>query len=94
MLLEFGHIQRPYFLHQAVDDFNAGQIAFMGGAVKALAGKGFLMQCAVGIAVKKAAQFILEFLDPFNRGLAQAPGKILPRQPFPADDGIHEMALH
>ena len=87
------HIAAPDLLGQPVDDLDAGQIAFMHGAVEGLPGEGLLVHGAVGIAVEEAAEFGLQFADAARRGLDQQPGEILVVEPAAAFDGVHEMPL-
>jgi hypothetical protein len=61
--------------------------------IKGLAGKGFLVDGAVGVAVEEATQFVFEFVDAFYGGGHQRPGQVLIGQPLAAVDGVHEMAL-
>ena len=83
-----------HLLHQPVDDLDSRQIAFMDCAVKALPGESFLMQRAIGVAVKEAAEFIFKLMDTLNSGCHQPPGEILIGQPFAADNGVHEVTLN
>ena len=86
MFFEFSDIQRPYLFHQAIDDLYTGQIATMCSAIKALASKGFLMECTVRIAIKKATKLILEFTNPLDGFLTQGPYQILTGQPLAANN--------
>ena len=84
---------RPNLLHQPVDDLDAGEVAFVHGAVEGLAGEGLAVQRAVGIAVEEASDLVFELAYAFDRGRHQRPGQFLMRQPLAALDGVHEMAL-
>ena len=94
MLFENLHRQFARLLHQTVHDFDAGQIAFVHGAVKALAGERLLVQCAVVVAVEEAAVFIFQLADAQRRGFAQPPCEFLMRQPLAAFDGVAKMQFH
>ena len=52
------------------------------------------MQAAIRIAIKKASHFIFQLGNPFNRQITKPPGHILIRQPFAANNSIHEMAFN
>src|SRR5690606_20100107 len=78
---------------QAIDDLDAGKVALVHGAIESLAGKGFLVQGAVGIPVEEAAQLVLELMDAFDGLVHQRPCQFLVGQPFAAGDGVHEMPL-
>ena len=66
----------------------------MGGSVKCLTRKCFLMKCAIRITIKKTANFIFQLMYPRHCRADQTPCHILIRQPLAANDCIHEMALH
>ena len=83
----------PHLLGEAVDDLDAGEIALVHGTVKRLACKRLLVDGAVGVAVKKTAQFVFEFVYAFHRAGNQLPCKVLVGQPFTPFNGVHEMAL-
>ena len=93
VLLEPTDRPRPYLLHQAIDDLDAGEVALVHGTVEALAGKRLAVQRAVGIAIEEAADLVLELAHALDRGAYQRPGQFLMRQPFAALDRVHEMAL-
>src|SRR5690606_5558151 len=82
---------RPYLFGQPVDDLDAGQVSLVHGAVERLAREGLLMQCAVGVSVKEAAQLVLQLVDSFDCPVDQRPGQFLVGQPLAALDGVHEM---
>ena len=84
---------RQHLFHQAVDDFDTGQVALVNGPVRGLAGKGLVVQCAVGVAVEKTADFVFQLLHPHHGLFAQPPGHILIGQPLATFDRIHEMPL-
>jgi hypothetical protein len=84
---------RPHLLGQAVDDLDAGEVAFVNGAVEGLAGESLLMDRAVRIAVEEAAEFVLQFMDPLDRLVDQGPGELLVGEPLAAFDRVHEVAL-
>jgi len=65
----------------------------MHGAVECLSGKCLLMHRAVGIAVEKATELVLEFTDPHLRAGDQHPCEVLIVQPLAAFDRVHEVAL-
>ena len=84
---------RPHLLHEPVDDLDAGEIALVHGAVEGLAGERLAVQRAVWIAIEEAADLVLQFAHPLDRGGDQRPRQRLMRQPFAAFDRVHEMAL-
>ena len=86
-------VAAPDLFGEAVDDLDAGQIAFVHGAVEGLPGEGLLVHGAVGIAVEEAAELGLQLADAPRRGLHQQPGQLLVVEPAAALDGVHEMAL-
>src|SRR5690554_6840671 len=63
MLFQTLDVARPDLLSQTIDDLYASEIAFVNGAVECLAGKRFLMQGAVWIAIEKAAQLVFELVN-------------------------------
>ncbi len=93
MLLEPRDVARPDLLGEAVDDLDAGQVALVDGAVEGLAGEGFLMDRAVGIAVEEAAELGLELTDATLRPGDEGPGEVLLVEPLAAVDRVHEMPL-
>ena len=93
VLLEPVDAARPDLFGQAVDDFNAGKVSLVHRAVEGLTGKGFLMDGAVRVAIKKAAQLVLEFADTLHCGGHQGPGQVLIGQPLAALDRVHEVPL-
>jgi hypothetical protein len=93
MILDAADVAPPHLLGEAVDDLDAGQIAFVHGAVEGLPGEGLLMHGAVRIAVEEAAEFGFQFADALGCGLNQQPRKILVVEPAAAFDRVHEMAL-
>src|SRR5580693_146920 len=93
MLFEPADRPRPHLFHQPVDDLDAGEVALVHGAIEGLAGEGFAVERAVGIAVEEAADLVFQFLHALDRLGDQGPGQLLVRQPFAAFDGVHEMAL-
>ena len=64
--------QRQHLLHQAIDDLDPGQVALVHGAVERLPGEGLVMQRTVRFTIEKAAELVLEFLHPGDRGLSTA----------------------
>ena len=93
MLLEPADAPGPDLLGQAVDDLDAGEVALVDGAVEGLAGEGLLVDAAVGVAVEEAAQLVLQLADALDRLGDERPGEVLVRQPLPALDRVHEVAL-
>ena len=93
MLFHAADRPRPDLLHQPVDDLDAGEVAFVHGAVERLSSEGLAVQRAIGIAVEEAADFVFQFADALDRRGDQRPGQFLMRQPFAAFDRVHEMAL-
>ncbi len=93
VLFEPADRPRPDLLHQPVDDLDAGQIAFVHGAIESLTGEGFAVQRAVRIAIEETADLVLQLAHALDRGRDQRPGELLVRQPFAAFDRVHEMAL-
>ena len=61
---------RQHLFHQPADNFNAGQIPFVRGAIKCLSGKGFLMERTIWIPVKKATNLIFQLMNTGHRGFA------------------------
>ena len=61
---------RQYLFHQPADNLNAGQITFMRSAVKCLAGKGFLMQRAIRVAIEKTANLVFQLMNTGHCGFA------------------------
>ncbi len=55
--------------------------------------KAFWWTRAVGVAVEKAAQLVLQLVDALDRQRHQLPGEILVGQPLAALDRVHEVAL-
>ena len=93
MVFQATHVAVPDLLGQTIDDFDAGQVAFVDGAVESLPGKGLLVHGAVRIAIEETAEFGLQFADALGRGLDQEPGEVLVVEPAAAFDRVHEMAL-
>ena len=93
MFLEPAYWPRPNLFHQPVDDLDAGEVALVHGAIEGLAGEGFAVQRAVGVAIEEAADLVFQFLHPLDRLGDQRPGQLLVRQPFAAFDSVHEMAF-
>ena len=93
VILDAAHVAPPHLFGQAVDDLDAGEVAFVHGAVEGLPGEGLLVHGAVGIAVEEAAELGLQFADALRRGLHQQPGEVLIVEPAAALDRVHEMAL-
>ena len=94
MFLEPVDTTRPDAFGKPVDDLDAGQAALVYCAVECLAGEGLLMDCAVGISVKKTAKVVLQLMNAFDSDIDQLPGKVLIVEPFTAFDRVHEMALN
>ena len=88
------HRQGADLLHQAADDFDAGEIAFVYGTIIGLAGERLVVQRTVRVSIEKAAHLVFQFTHPRDCGFTQFPGHILIRQPLAAVYGIHEVALH
>ena len=93
MLFQPLDLARPHLLGQAVDDFDAGEVALVHGAIESLAGEGLLVDAAVRIAVEKTAQLVLQLVNALHRQGHQLPREILVGQPLAALDGVHEVAL-
>ena len=93
MLFHALDFSSPHLLCQPIDDLDAGLIAFVNRAVKRLAGKCFLMHGTVGIAIKKAAEFIFKFVNALDRFRDQCPRQILIGQPLTALDRVLKMPL-
>ena len=89
-----GGCARHDLLEQAVHNFNAGQVAFMHGAVESLTGEWFLVNGTVGVAVEEATVFVFQLMHARDGELAQRPCDALVRQPLAALDGVHKMLLH
>src|ERR1700730_13695322 len=51
----------PYLLHQPIDDLDAGEITLVDGAVEALAGESFAVQCSIRVLVEEAADLAFYF---------------------------------
>jgi len=68
---------REDLFHQAVDDLDTSQVAFMDGAVGGLSGEGFVMQCTVGVAVEEAADFVFQLAHAHDGLLAEPPRHVL-----------------
>ena len=66
----------------------------MGCAVKGLPRERLLVERAVRVAVKEAADFVLKLMDAGDGGFDQPPRHILMRQPFSALNRVHEMPLN
>ena len=93
MLLKAIDAARPHLFGQPIDDLDAGQVALVHRAVEGLPGKRLLVDRAVGVAVEKAAEFVFQLVDAFDRPVDQRPCEILVREPCAADDRVHEMPL-
>ncbi len=93
VLLEPEDAARPHLFGQATDDFDAGQIALVDGAIEGLSGERFLMDRPVGIAVEETAELVFEFADAGLRAGHQRPGEVLVIQPLAALDRVHEVSL-
>ena len=93
VVLQAADVAGPHLLGQAVDDLDARQVALVHGAVEGLPGEGLLVDGAVGIAVEKAADLVLQLADALPGAGDQGPGKLLVVQPLAALDGVHEVAL-
>ena len=94
MFLELLNRAGEHLLHQPVNDLDPRQVALVHRPVRRLPGKGLVVQRAVRVAIKEAADFVLQLVDTLNRQLAKPPGHVLIRQPFAADHRVHEVALH
>src|SRR4051812_25117918 len=86
-------VTRPHLLHEPVYNLDAGEVAFVHGTVESLARESFAVQTAIGIAVEKTSDFVLEFADALDRLVDKRPGEFLVRQPLATLDRVHEMAL-
>ncbi len=93
MLFQPMNATRPHLLGEAVHDLDAGEVALVHRAVERLPGERLLVNRAVGIAVEEAAELVLELADPLDCAGDERPGEVLVRQPLPALDRVHEMAL-
>ena len=93
MLLEPPDAARPHLLGEPADDLDAGQVALVHGAIERLAGERLLVDRAVGIAIEKAAELVLELVDALDGAADERPREILVRQPLAALDRVHEVAL-
>src|SRR5688572_32145045 len=58
-------------------DFDTGQITLVHGAVERLAGKGFLVDRAIFVAIKETSDFVFQFEDSLRGIFNQNPGKLL-----------------
>ncbi len=67
VILQAVHVMAPDLLGQAVDDLDAGEIAFVHGAVEGLPGESLLMHAAVGIAVEETAELGFQLADALRR---------------------------
>ncbi len=74
-------------------DLDAREIAFVDGAVEALAGEGFLVDRAVGVAVEEAADAVFQFDNAVGRIVDEGPGEFLVVQKLPAGDGVVEVLV-
>ena len=93
MILQAVHVAAPNLFGEAIDNLDAGQVAFVHGAVEGLPGKGLLMHGAVRIAVEEAAELGFQFTNAFRRRAHQKPSEVLVVEPAAALDRVHEMAL-
>ena len=84
---------RPHLLGEPVDDLDARQVALVHRAIERLPGERLLVDGAVGIAIEKAAELVLELVDPLDGRRHQRPREILIGQPLAAVDRVHEMPL-
>src|SRR6185312_4297057 len=55
VVLEATYVPAPDLLGQPIDDFDAGEVAFVDRAIECLTGKCFLVNGAVGVAVEETA---------------------------------------
>ena len=93
MLFQPVHVERPHLLRQPVDDLDTRQITLVHGAIEALPREGFLMQRSIRVAVEIASIFVFQLVDAFHGTVDECPGEVLVRQPFAADNRVHEMTL-
>src|SRR5690242_20866364 len=93
MIFQSAHIAAPDLFGQPVDDLDAGQIAFVYGAIESLPRKRLLMDRPIGITIEKAAKLVFQLADPHPRAVDKNPGKLLIVQPGAALDRVHEMAF-
>ena len=93
MFLKPFHRPAEDLFHQPVDDLDAGQVAFMDGAVRRLAGECLLVKRSVMIAVEEAADLVLQLVNALDGGFAKPPSHVLVGKPLAAIDRVHEMAL-
>src|SRR6516225_5074716 len=91
MLLQAADRPRPDLLHETIDDFDAGKVALVHGAIEALTGEGLAMERAVRIAVEETADLVFQLAQALDRRRDQRPGELLMRQPFAALDRVHEV---
>ena len=93
VILQPPHVAPPDLLGQAIDYLDAGEVAFVHGAVEGLPGERLLVHGAVGIAVEEAAEFVLQLADTHLRLGDECPGEILVVEPAAPLDRVHEMTL-
>ncbi len=72
-------------------DLDAGEVAFVDGAVEALAGERFLVDRAVGVAVEEAADAVFELDDAVGRIVHECPGELLVVEELAAADRVVEV---
>ena len=77
MLLHFLDTTGKHFFHQSIDDFDTGQVAFVYRAISRLSGKGFLMQGAIAVTIKKTADLVFQFSNAHDCLFTQAPRHVL-----------------
>ena len=66
----------------------------MHGSIEGLASKRLLMHGAIGVAIKKATEFVLKLTDTSLRTSHKLPSKFLVIQPLATLNGIHEVTLN
>src|SRR6478752_1554674 len=93
MLLEAADAARPHLLGEPAHDLDAGEVALVHGAVERLSRERLLVDGAVGIAVEKAAELVLELVNARDGAVDERPREVLVRQPFAALDRVHEVTL-
>ena len=66
----------------------------MHGPIECLTGERLQMDAAIRITIEETSKLVLQLMNAFNGGIDQRPGEVLIVEPFPALDGIHEMAFN
>ena len=84
---------QPHLLAEPVHDLDAGQVALVNGAIVALAGKGFLVDAAVRVAVEEAAVAAFQLQDAPRRLGDEGPDELLVVDPAAARQGVVEVRV-